>query len=191
MSAITKPLFDKPFGCWEDQSLCAYYRETGNQETLVVLIERYQNLLRAAYFSSRPPETSFEDFQQDIYLLLQRKLGYIVPQKFPSWLNQVAANQCHDKRRKRRPLLKENLPERGYEQEKRLDLGVDFTLVQHLLDQLTPEQQAYMQLVYLKGYKPREVQQQLAWPNGKTKIVYQNAMRQLRKYLQTSKAHFL
>lgn len=180
-----------PLWTREDEDLCELFRRNEYPDILWVLLKRYESGLKKVFFTYSRKGGDFDDFLHDMYLHLNDKLSTVVPRTFSAWLMQVAKNKLHDKGRKRHPQYTDQLPERTYTQTKEFDLTLDFALIQQLLRSLPGEEYHYVELVYFQGYKPREVQTLLQWSPRKSRLVYQKAMRYLRKYVGNQREQFL
>lgn len=167
-----------------DEILCERYRETGEQEILVVLLDRYDRMLLALARPFLPFLISIEDFKQDLFLHLHRQLEQVKPRVFKHWLYRIARNRLQDMRKKKQAEVREVLPDQPIDFQEGWDLGLDSEHIHQAMTQLKPDQHLYLELVFFQDYKPRELMVLLDWPEQQTRLVYQNARRRMRKILQ-------
>jgi RNA polymerase sigma factor (sigma-70 family) len=168
------------YAVFSDESLCQLYRETRQTEIILVLLNRYERVLAALAKPFSRVLGGWGDIKNELFLLLCRRLTKAEPRAFPYWVRTVARNRIYDLLRKSRPEFWSELPELEFSPSEDWNLALDFEPVHQAIQQLKPEQRQYVELAFLKGYKPREIRQILGWPNDKPKKVRQNAMRNLK-----------
>ena len=80
----------------DDQQLLAEYRESGNQECIAILMDRYAGQIVAFGLKQLRDGEDVRDFANDVYLKLTEKLRATEPRNFSSWLYVFMRNMCHD-----------------------------------------------------------------------------------------------
>ena len=166
-----------------DEALCQLYRNSLEQEIIVELLDRYNRYLIHLTLPFLHILGSVADYKTDLFLLLQHSLQTSEPKVFKHWLGRVARNRMYDQVKKRRPEIREELPERKEELENAWDFDLDFAEVLEAIEELKPDQRLYIEMAFFLGYKQREIREKLGWPEDKPRKVRQNAIRNLRKKL--------
>lgn len=142
------------------------------------LVERYRGSIQRQCYSSVRDRDYAEDLAQETFILAYLKLGQLKDlTRFPNWLRKIASNVCHEFARNtaRRESPSEVLPE----------------LVEHsdvrpatptaVLDALSPETRACIDLFYNAGLSYLEIAQALDMTVASVKARLQRAKAVLRK----------
>lgn len=171
------------FDLYSDEELCKLYQLHGDQRIIIELLNRYDRYLISLTLPFLRYIDTVGDFKMDLYILLHKLLKTSKPKVFKHWLGAVARRKMYDRVKKCRPEIMEDLPERKLEVARNWNFHLDFSKVMEAIENLKPEQRLYIEMAFFLGYKQREIQAELNWPQDKPRKVRQNAIRNLRKAL--------
>jgi RNA polymerase sigma-70 factor (ECF subfamily) len=84
----------------------------GERESFRVLVQRYQGPLFGLIHNLAPNRTDAEDLAQEVFLTAYERLSSFDPAqaRFSTWLLTIARNKCLNALKKKRPVLREDLP---------------------------------------------------------------------------------
>ena len=174
-----------------DEALCMLYRQTNEQEIILILLDRYDRYLIFLALPFVHVLDSIGDYKTDLFLVLHKLLKTSKPKKFKHWLGTIARNKIYDRVRKKRPELMEELPEKKLEALRSWDFSLDFESVLLAIEKLKTDQRLYVEMAFFGGYKQREIREMFGWPREKPRVVRQNAIKNLRKLLAGKASDFL
>lgn len=142
----------------------------GERAALDALLRRHTTLVHAVCRRVLGNPDDALDATQEALIAIARKIGsFDGRSKFSTWAYRVATNAALDesRRRARRPLPTETLPERSVPQDRATDSAVADRLdVDAALAQLTPEYRAAVALRDLVGMDYAEIADVLGIPAG-------------------------
>lgn len=174
-----------------DEALCTLFQQTHQQDIIVELLGRYERYLIALAIPFQRHIDSLADFNSDLFLHVYQALQQAKPRVFKHWLGRMARNKLCDIAKKHKPVIRAELPDQACSYAETWEIGIDVQLVWDMIQQLAPDQRFYLEMVYLQGYKQREITQLMGWPKDKARKVRQNAIRNLRKKMSHSQHEFV
>lgn len=174
-----------------DTELLKLYKQSGNQEILGKLYNRYMHLILGLCIKYFKDKELAKDAVIDIYELISKKLKTHEVEYFKSWLYMVTKNHCLEKLRKANThLVKEKNANLMYsEQVFHPDSITDPEMLKKLklcMDQLPKEQNQCVELFYLKEKSYHEICALTSMTWNKVRSYVQNGRRNL-KLCMTSK----
>ena len=182
----------KPFGGLSDEALIARFRNSGDNELVGILFERYYHLvlglsLKYLHDEEDAKEAAMQVFEQLFVSLKQFEISY-----FKSWLYSVAKNHCLMLLRKKAPTVRvdtlhyQNLGDEFMEFADEISLRGNGTRgspeknLEEALDKLNDEQKLCIELFYLKDKSYKEVAEITNFTMNQVKSFIQNGKRNLK-----------
>jgi RNA polymerase sigma-70 factor (ECF subfamily) len=179
-----------PFAHIPDQQLLDRFHETGDNQWLGIVLERYTLLLFGVCMKYLKDEEESKDAVQQIFLKALTELPRYKVTYLKSWLYTVAKNHCLMRLRDRQkePLgISENLAMPSGESEdnrlEHLDRDRQFMLMEEALRELSPEQRTCVQEFYLSHKTYQEIAEQTGYNYMQVKSYIQNGKRNLKLLL--------
>lgn len=188
-------IFHPPAQSPDDLALVSQYQDTGREELIGELFERYTHLVFGVCLKYLKHEEEAKDAVIDLFEKLLTTLQTQQIQHFPSWLHQVTKNHCLMKLRSQKS---KEAQHQNYQQEI-ITLVESHTAPHHdgtgqqiqqredaliaAMQELPDGQQICLQLFYLEDKSYQEVAEQTGFPMKKVKSHIQNGKRQLKKIL--------
>lgn len=167
--------------------------QAGNEEAFAALFHKYKNLVYKTAYLMLGNADDAEDALQEVFVQVHRSLSTFQPSKgaFTTWLYRVTVNHCLNWRRKRRltllpldkiPPLISHIPS----PEDRIDGEAE--AIQQAVGRLSEKLRAVVILRYYWELPYNEIAQILDIPLGTVKSRLNQALRTLRKELETEEA---
>jgi RNA polymerase sigma factor (sigma-70 family) len=181
-----------------DYVACLECVRAGDQEAARHLVDQLYPLVIKIVRSHLPRRTQEEDLAQEVFMKMFSRLHqYQGSMPFPHWVSRIAVTTCIDQLRaqKRRPELRvadlsENeakVLESIHQSEDRSTQADHYSareLLEHLLEQLNPEDQLVIRLMDLEQRSVEEVKEKTGWNSALIKVRAFRARRKLRKILE-------
>lgn len=184
------PLSPKDFAHKSDPELIAYYRKTKDLRILEYLLNKYDRYLASIAISMVKNMEEVKDIKQEMFFKLKKELDKDQEKAkrpdnyFKKWLGRVTKNYIYDKYiRPNHPIATESLPEVVENTMAQLDLDMDFQHVRDCIEDLSPDQRAYIELRFFGNMQNREISKEMNWAPGKTRSLRDRALPKLRKAL--------
>jgi RNA polymerase sigma-70 factor (ECF subfamily) len=139
-----------------DAVLVTGYKESGNQQYLLTLYQRYAGLLFGVCYKHLQSATAAQDACADIYVELVSKLQKHEVENFRGWLHVLAKNHCLQKIRGAKDTGHEVLTDDFVQSEDPSHLEEvirresDFSVMEKCMDELNEEQRQMVKLFYLE-----------------------------------------
>ncbi len=146
-----------------------------DKETVIKLYDEfYLDVVRLAFSYVKSQEDSM-DIAQNVFLKLISSNAVLFPGSEKSWLLTVTANECRNHLKKYRPAeeLSESIPADEKDRE-----------VWYLLDTLSPDNRAVIQLYYYDGYSVEEIAKILHISRSGVSMRLSRARKKLKKVLK-------
>lgn len=170
---------------YSDTELVARYKQTGDQEVLAGLYQRYMDLIYGVCMKYFKNSEDAHDAVIHIYEELIAKVKKHEVEYFRAWLYQLAKNHCLMALRKKKinfisadeefvQLPDLSHPEQVHEKE------VQFQLMQFCMDRLVEQQKKAIDLFYLKEQCYKDIALTTGWEVGIVKSHIQNGRRNLK-----------
>ena len=175
-----------------DQDLLEKFRQSGDNNWLGILLERFTLLLFGVCMKYLKNEEEAKDAVQQIFLKALTEIPKYKIDYIKSWLYTIARNHCLMKLRdkgKQTVEINDNMPitqpEEG-EDQRLLYLMKDreYTLMNEALDELTPEQKTCIKEFYLAKKTYHQIAEQTGFNYLQVKSYIQNGKRNLKILLQ-------
>jgi len=174
-----------------DKELLQRFGQTGNNEWLGILLQRYTMLLLGVCMKYLKDEHDARDCVQQIFLKVIQEVEKYKNDYFKSWLYMVAKNQCLTLLRNKKGKIPLELTENnshwvaetepaGLDQHS----GITDELLQEALDGLNEEQYKCVTLFYLEKNSYQQISAITGYPVLKVKSYIQNGKRNLRLSIQ-------
>lgn len=176
-----------------DQELLDRFYESGDNQWLGILLQRYTVLLLGLCMKYLRNEEEAKDCVQQVFLKTLAELHKYKVTYFKSWLYQVARNQCLMKLRDEKGKQPQALPEKELpaaesenpdallrEKDQQLDRMYE------CLQQLNPEQKLCVSLFYLEKKSYQEISEATGWTLMQVKSHLQNGKRNLKILFEKS-----
>lgn len=174
------------FKDYDDLSLIAQYKKTGNLETLGLLYNRYMHLVYGVCLNYLKDEEASKDAVMQIFEELVLKLKVHEVQNFKSWLHVLTRNHCLMALRK---LAKNNtvsIDDVFVENEEFVHLDIEdtkekqLTVMEKCMEALPAEQKISVELFYLQEKCYKDVAEITGFEMVKVKSYIQNGKRNLK-----------
>ena len=151
----------------------------GDEAAQALLLSIYKDAMyRVAYSYMRNEHDANDALSEMSYLALKNMHKVKSPQHFKTWLVRIVINTCHQmKRKQRKMLITEVLPEQTETMKKLFDLN-------DAISQLSIEQQQLIHLKYFRDLKNSEIATIQDIPEGTVKSRLHVALRKLRTILK-------
>ncbi len=156
---------------------------TEDEGALREFYRRYANLVFSMALSVLQNHAIAEEVTQDVFWTIWRKAALYDADRggVKTWLLTITRRRAIDYRRRLKPTDSIDDPTSGALPTSALQSS-DIDL-QQALAELPDEQQACVELIYLRGFKQHEVAEQLAVPLGTVKSRIRLALKRLRERL--------
>jgi RNA polymerase sigma-70 factor (ECF subfamily) len=178
---MTLPYHDK-----DDNELLTLYNDTGNNEWLGILLQRYTRMLFGVSMKYLKDEEKARDSVQQIFFKVINDISKYKVEYFKSWLYAVARNHCLMKLREKghhAVEISDNilLPDSNSEdKDAAAEKEVSLTLLEKALALLNAEQKLCVTLFYLDKKTYREIAAVTGYNELQVKSNIQNGKRNLR-----------
>ena len=168
-----------------DEELLTKYYQSGNNEWLGALLERYTLLLYGTCMKYLKNETQAKDAIQQVFLKAITELAKYKVTYFKSWIYLVAKNHClMQLRSKGKIILKEDMPDiHSHEDLDMADLlfkEKDISLLKESITELGVEQKNCITLFYLHNKSYQLIADETGYEMMKVKSYIQNGKRNLK-----------
>jgi RNA polymerase sigma-70 factor (ECF subfamily) len=168
-----------------DAELVALYKQSGEQEVLARLYQRYMDLIYGVCLKYFKNSEDAHDAVIHIYEELITKVKKHDVEYFRAWLYQLAKNHCLMALRKKKinflsadddfvQLPDLSHPEQVHENE------VQFQVMQYCMEQLADQQKKAIELFYLREQCYKDIALETGWEVGMVKSHIQNGRRNLK-----------
>ncbi len=168
-----------------DEELLNRFYESGNNEWLGALLERYTLLLFGTCMKYLKNEAQAKDAVQQVFLKAITELAKYKVTYFKSWIYLVAKNHClMQLRSKGKVILKEDMPDISSQED--LDIAdllhkeKDIVLLKESVTELSEEQQICITLFYLEDKSYLDIANSTGFELMKVKSYIQNGKRNLK-----------
>ncbi len=180
---------------FEDDARLLQRLQQRDPQALSLLYDRYARLVFSLALRIVRDVDLAEDVTQEVFWRVWEKAHQYRPERgsVRAWLLYITRNRALDvlRRRKRRPLSADHLPEADDPQVVLADPGPEEMAVQdweqqrvrQALARLSEEQRTVLLLAYFEGLSHREIAQQLGLPLGTVKSRLRAAVQSLRRLL--------
>ncbi len=169
-----------------DQDLLEQFYQSGDNELLGILLQRYTMLLLGVCMKYLKNEEAAKDSVQQVFLKAITELHKYKVKYFKSWIYMVAKNHClmilRDKQGKIPLELNERMSIAAEEKDKKEFLQHDLTLdvMNAALKELNGEQQQCVTLFYINKKSYQEIAEQTGYTLMQVKSHIQNGKRNLK-----------
>ncbi|MEQ9468741.1 MAG: sigma-70 family RNA polymerase sigma factor [Ekhidna sp.] len=172
-----------------DELQLQFYRNTGNQEVLGELYNKYMHLVYGLCLKYLKNRDDAQDAVMSIYEQLSEKLLTTEVQHFKSWLYMVSKNHCLMQLRKKNPEVHtEVFMESGEEMHlnnEKMELEKDLTALEACIEELKEEQRHCVKLFFLDKKSYQQVNEETGLDMKKVKSHIQNGKRNLKMCLES------
>jgi RNA polymerase sigma-70 factor (ECF subfamily) len=160
----------------------------GDVESFRLLVEKYEGPLFCFIRNLIADAHDAEDVAQEVFLAVYASLGAYDPDRaaFSTWLFTIARNKCRNSRKKRRPLITNELPEGAEVRTPDAELAEAewFRQLDGALTALPFEQQTAFVLAEIQGLSLEEISTIEGVPLGTVKSRISRAREKLRSLLR-------
>lgn len=171
-----------------DQELIAQYQQTGDQQALSLLYQRYVELVYGLCLKYFKDESLAQDAVMNIYETLVVKVKEHEIKQFKSWLHVLSRNHCLMELRKKKisvsfePHLMQSVDLRHHNDEDHQAEEKEMQLqgLEDCIEQLPGQQKTCVELFYLKGKSYKEIAADKGLKVGKVRSFIQNGRRNLK-----------
>jgi RNA polymerase sigma-70 factor (ECF subfamily) len=179
-----------PFAHISDQQLLDRFHETGDNQWLGIVLERYTLLLFGVCMKYLKNEEEAKDAVQQIFLKALTELPKYPVTYLKSWLYTVARNHCLMQLRDKHKTpvsMSENMavsdPDSADHQLEQIDKDRQFMLMEQSLGELSPEQRTCVEAFYLSHKTYQQIADQTGYNYMQVKSYIQNGKRNLKLLL--------
>ncbi|MGX8176388.1 RNA polymerase sigma factor [Exiguobacterium artemiae] len=171
-----------------DESLYHEMR-SGDEQALEVLYDKYERLLFSFAHRFTNNDRLSEEVIQEVWMKIWNgRVDFNTDKgKFSSWILTITRNAALDclRREKRQPTIEVEERDGGYDEpvERTVIQRETATEVRDAVNELKPDQQELIELVYFKGLTQQQISDQLNMPLGTVKTRIRSAIQALRKLL--------
>ena len=171
-----------------DESLYHQMR-SGDEQALEVLYDKYERLLFSFAHRFTNNDRLSEEVIQEVWMKIWNgRVDFNTDKgKFSSWILTITRNAALDclRREKRQPTIEVEERDGGYDEpvERTVMQRETATEVHDAVNELKPDQQELIELVYFKGLTQQQISDQLNLPLGTVKTRIRSAIQALRKLL--------
>ena len=183
-AGIRRPL--KADASLDDKILVKHFQESGDGMYLVMLLERYQDLIIGMSMNRLKDREAVQDFASELYLILQKKIPGTEIDNFKSWLCTIVRNRLSDMYRKKKvrqdyaaDYLKSN--QDGVEEHASFQFDQQFMI--DAMNELSNDEQKCIQLIYLQERSYQEIMEETKWTFNKLRGLRQRGMKKLKDTL--------
>lgn len=169
-----------------DSQLVTSYKETGDQQYLLTLYQRYSGLLFGVCLKYLKSTELARDACTDIYEELVNKLLKHEVDNFKGWLHVLAKNHCLQKLRSQKKSVTADLPEDIMQSdetlhlEEMMDREANINSMENCLEQLNTDQKRMVELFYLEQKCYNEITAITGYSWNAVRSHIQNARRNLK-----------
>jgi RNA polymerase sigma-70 factor (ECF subfamily) len=173
-----------------DNEILEHYYQSGDQQWLGILLQRYTLLLLGVCMKYLKNEEEAKDAVQQVFLKALTEASRYKIEFFKSWIYMVAKNHCLMKlRSKSLRFTKELHEEIAIEQPpvNKHDFIADeltYTTLENCLLELNEEQKQCVTLFYLEKNSYQQIKDKTGYSNMQVKSYIQNGKRNLRLLLE-------
>lgn len=171
----------------EDQELLGYFRETGDNTAVSILMDRYRDLILGMAMNSLHEKEGVEDFSNDMFIKLAEYLRDHPVDNFRNWLGTAVKRRLIDLSRKRSTrtrFAKEAQKQDGGEE---IDGGLAFTMDQSLIfeaiNQLSKKEKDVIQALYFEELSYFDAGEELGLTFNQVRGTRERALNKLRGML--------
>ena len=172
-----------------DELQLRFYRNTGNQEVLGEIFNKYMHLVYGLCLKYLKNRDDAQDAVMSIYEQISGKLLSTEVQHFKSWLYMVSKNHCLMELRKKNPEIHtEVFMESGEEMhlnDEKVVLEKDLEALEACIEELKAEQQRCVKLFFLEKKSYQQVNEETGLNLKKVKSHIQNGKRNLKMCLES------
>ena len=169
-----------------DAVLVTAFKESGDQQYLVSLYQRYTGLLFGVCLKYLKTPEAAQDACTDIYEELVRKLLKHDVNNFAGWLHMLAKNHCLQKIRSAKNISIRELPDEFMQLEETMHLEdilnkeVKIGLMEKCIEQLNADQKKMVELFYLQEKCYNEIAEITGYSWNTVRSHIQNGKRNLK-----------
>ncbi|HVG14620.1 MAG TPA: sigma-70 family RNA polymerase sigma factor [Chitinophagaceae bacterium] len=173
-----------------DNEILEYYYESGDQQWLGILLQRYTLLLLGVCMKYLKNEEEAKDAVQQVFLKALTEAPRYKIEFFKSWIYMVAKNHCLMKlRTKSVRFTKELHEELAIEQapsnkQDHIADELTYTTLENCLHELNEEQKQCVTLFYLEKNSYQQIKDKTGFSNMQVKSYIQNGKRNLKLLLE-------
>lgn len=172
-----------------DELQLQFYRDTGNQEVLGELYNKYIHLIYGLCLKYLKNRDDAQDAVMSIYEQISEKLLTTEVQHFKSWLYIVSKNHCLMQLRKKNPEIHTEVfmesDEAMHLNDEKVELEKDLTALEDCIEELKEEQQRCVKLFFLEKKSYQQVNDETGLNMKKVKSHIQNGKRNLKMCLES------
>jgi RNA polymerase sigma-70 factor (ECF subfamily) len=176
----------KRYSHTSDNELLEHYYQSGDQQWLGILLERYTLLLLGVCMKYLKNEEEARDAVQQVFLKTLTEAPRYKIEYFKSWIYMVAKNHCLMKlRNKNQRFTKELHEEIAIEQEPihqqdYIANELTYSTLENCLQELNAEQKQCVTLFYLEKNSYQQIMDKTGFNGMQVKSYIQNGKRNLR-----------
>lgn len=173
-----------------DSQLLELYKDSGNQEVLGVLYERYMALVYGICLKYLKDRDESQDAVMQLFEKLITALQTHQVEHFKSWLYATARNHClmilRSRKGKRTEELSPFVMENGVtpHPEEGEGMEADLSNLERCIEKLNGEQKQCIQLFYLQQKCYKEITDETGYDFNKVKSYIQNGKRNLKQCME-------
>lgn len=175
----------------DEKEKLAYYKRTGDLETLGRLYDPYMSLLYGVCYKYLQDADKSQDAVMSIFEELIEKLRIHEVDNFKSWLHVYARNYCLMRLRRDRKIVLVDIEDHLLESEQQLidtDLvrwdEADYQKLESCIQTLASEQEECIRLFFLKQKCYKDIAEQTGYTLSKVKSYIQNGKRNLKACME-------
>ena len=189
-------MYSTKLNTYDDLQLVAYYRQTGDNNCVGVLFQRYTHLILGTCMKYLKNEKEAQDASMQIFEKLLVDLKKHEIQQFKGWLHMVCKNYCLMQLRSGASKLKHNkemqkdmesFMESGYElhliNENKKE--IQLTFMEECMKGLNEEQRLCIELFFLQEKSYQEVTEMTSYSMNNVKSYIQNGKRNLKNCIES------
>ncbi|SNS56869.1 RNA polymerase sigma-70 factor, ECF subfamily [Ekhidna lutea] len=171
-----------------DELQLQLYRNTGNQEVIGELFNKYMHLVYGLCLKYLKNRDDAQDAVMEIYEHIGLKLREVEVNHFKSWLYMVSKNHCLMQLRKNNPVINSHGFMESKEQvhlyEEKEALESDLDALEGCIEELKKEQRQCVKLFFLDKKSYQQVNEETGLDLKKIKSHIQNGKRNLKMCLE-------
>ncbi|MCW3102378.1 MAG: polymerase subunit sigma-70 [Bacteroidetes bacterium] len=182
----------------DDLQLVARYKQTGDNNCIGVLFQRYTHLIFGVCMKYLKDEDDSQDASMQLFEKLLTDLKKHEIQQFKAWLHMVCKNYCLMQLRSGKTRLKHDremhkdfgaLMESGHELHLTLEntKELQLTYMEECMKGLNNEQRLCVELFYLQEKSYHEVSEMTSFSMNNVKSYIQNGKRNLKNCIESRK----
>jgi RNA polymerase sigma-70 factor (ECF subfamily) len=162
--------------------------QNGDRQAVALLFDRYSRFVYCISLRVLHDPAAAEDVLQEVFLQIWRSPGQLIIDKsLPPWLAVVSRNRSIDLLRKKRPYesIESVVLASQYDTALQAERRLMCEKARDLIDELPAEQRIALEMAYFKGMTQSEISDSTGSPLGTIKTRIRNALKHLRKCLQS------